>query len=145
LRAKGWIVLRIDAEMTLHDANITRFTQWWKRSTRTGYAYLQASALHRGEPGPFMRREIRSAVIWGMLLPLLVVVALFQPWLWAFVLLALGAQALRITRHRHGNQSNASWTFAFFSILINFPIALGMWRYFGFRLLGRQSKLIEYK
>jgi hypothetical protein len=65
--------------------------------------------------------------------------------LWAFVLLALGAQALRITRHRHGNQSNASWTFAFFSILINFPIALGMWRYFGFRLLGRQSKLIEYK
>ena len=36
LRAAGWTVQRIDAEMTLHDAAMTRFSQWWKRSVRSG-------------------------------------------------------------------------------------------------------------
>ena len=39
LRQQGWKILRIDAEMTLHDAQITRFSQWWRRSLRSGYAY----------------------------------------------------------------------------------------------------------
>ena len=27
----GWRILRVDAEMTLHDAAMTRFGQWWRR------------------------------------------------------------------------------------------------------------------
>jgi len=30
LRAAGWKIYRLDREMTLHDANVTRFSQWWK-------------------------------------------------------------------------------------------------------------------
>jgi len=32
LRQRNQRILRIDAEMTLHDANITRFGQWWRRT-----------------------------------------------------------------------------------------------------------------
>jgi hypothetical protein len=46
LREKGWTIHRIDAEMTLHDAAITRFSQWWKRSLRSGHAYAQGYFLH---------------------------------------------------------------------------------------------------
>jgi GT2 family glycosyltransferase len=38
LREKGWKIWRLDAEMALHDAAMTHFGQWWKRTQRTGYA-----------------------------------------------------------------------------------------------------------
>ena len=34
IRREGWKVLRLDCEMTLHDMAMTRFGQWWRRSTR---------------------------------------------------------------------------------------------------------------
>jgi GT2 family glycosyltransferase len=43
LRAAGWKVVRLDAEMTLHDAAMTRFGQWWKRNVRNGHAYAEAT------------------------------------------------------------------------------------------------------
>jgi glycosyltransferase involved in cell wall biosynthesis len=32
LRAAGWLIWRLDEEMALHDAAMTRFGQWWTRS-----------------------------------------------------------------------------------------------------------------
>lgn len=46
LRAKGGEVWRIDAEMTLHDAAMTRFSQWWKRSVRAGHAFAEGATRH---------------------------------------------------------------------------------------------------
>ena len=46
LRQLGWTIHRINAEMTLHDAAMTRFGQWWKRSLRSGHAYAQGYFLH---------------------------------------------------------------------------------------------------
>lgn len=34
LRAKGWKIWRLEAEMTWHDAAMTRFGQFWKRARR---------------------------------------------------------------------------------------------------------------
>src|SRR5205814_6463645 len=50
LRQAGWTVRRIDAEMTLHDAAMTRFSLWWKRMIRGGHAYAQGAALHGRPP-----------------------------------------------------------------------------------------------
>ena len=36
IRQHGWVVLRIDAEMTLHDMAMTRFSQWWKLRSAIG-------------------------------------------------------------------------------------------------------------
>ena len=43
LRAARWRIWRLDAEMTLHDAAMTQFRQWWKRILRSGYAFAQES------------------------------------------------------------------------------------------------------
>ena len=34
LREQGWKIWRLDAEMTVHDAAMTRFGQWWRRTAR---------------------------------------------------------------------------------------------------------------
>ncbi len=49
LRSVGWKIRRLDAEMTWHDAAMNRFSQWWRRAKRAGYAYAQGAAL-RGAP-----------------------------------------------------------------------------------------------
>lgn len=40
LRKAGWKILRIDTDMTFHDAAISSIKQWWKRELRTGYGGL---------------------------------------------------------------------------------------------------------
>ena len=43
LRAAGWKIWRLDHEMTLHDAAMLHFSQWWRRQMRSGYAFAQGS------------------------------------------------------------------------------------------------------
>ena len=65
LRQQGWKILRIDAEMTLHDARITQFRQWWQRSVRTGYAYAEGSWLHGSSSEQHWVKESKSIWFWG--------------------------------------------------------------------------------
>jgi len=148
LRSAGWIILRIDVDMTLHDANIMHFSQWWRRSTRTGYSYLQASSLHRREPGHFLRKEIRSAVIWGLAFPITLLFSTFEPLVPSILVAGLFLQSLRIflrRRRRRQEREPVRLSYALFSVLINLPIAVGMLRFLLFRVRGKQSQLIEYK
>ena len=48
LQRTGGEIWRIDAEMTLHDAALTRFGQWWRRMVRSGHAFAEGAALHGG-------------------------------------------------------------------------------------------------
>lgn len=46
LRQSGWRIHRLDQEMTLHDAAMTRFSQWWRRTLRSGHAYAEGAWIH---------------------------------------------------------------------------------------------------
>ena len=46
----GMGIYRLDAEMTIHDAAITRFGQWWKRQVRCGYAYGLGATMYGAPP-----------------------------------------------------------------------------------------------
>jgi glycosyltransferase involved in cell wall biosynthesis len=70
LRAKGGQIWRVDAEMTLHDAAMTRFSQWWKRTMRGGHAFAEGASLHGAAPVRHWVREARSAMFWGLGLPM---------------------------------------------------------------------------
>ena len=70
IRREGWKVVRIDAEMTLHDMAMTSFRQWWRRSTRTGHAYAEGSAMYGRTPERHFVRQTCSAIFWGILIPL---------------------------------------------------------------------------
>lgn len=69
LRQRGWRILRLDAEMTWHDAAIARFGQWWVRTVRSGYGYAEVSWLHRNSTLGIWRRELARAAFWGGLVP----------------------------------------------------------------------------
>ena len=60
LRKRGWRLRRIDAEMTLHDAAITRFGQWWSRTRRSGHGYGEMAFLHPDARDPNWPRTVRS-------------------------------------------------------------------------------------
>lgn len=135
LRAKGGEVWRIDAEMTLHDAAMLRFGQWWKRSVRAGHAFAEGAALHgRAHWGA----EVRRAVIWGFAGPLAIIMAgMVHPIGWLLALV-YPAQLVRLAR-----RGGLVW--AWFSVLGKFAEARGILGYWALRAMGRRRGLIEYK
>lgn len=135
LRAAGGEIWRIDAEMTLHDAAMTRFSQWWKRAARTGHAFAEGAARHGFS---HWGAETRRALIWGAALPVgIVALGLVHPAAWLFAL-AYPLQLLRLAR-REG------WVWASFSLLGKFAEARGAMGYYMMRLRGKRAGLIEYK
>lgn len=139
LRAAGWLVWRLDQEMTLHDAALTRFSQWWKRNQRAGHAFAEGAAMHGSPPERHGARETRSALVWGAALPLAAVLGLSVS-LWApTILLALPAQVIRLRLR------GEDWVRAFFLTLGKLPEAQGALGYWWGRIRGRRIKLIEYK
>lgn len=146
---RGARIVRLDHEMGLHDAAMTRFRQWWKRTVRSGHAIAERAHLHGRGPERQGIRERRSTVVWGLLVPLITVVLSIaaSPW---FVLLllgycVLGARVYRHRRRRHGDGAAMARQYAFFCVLAKFPQLLGVIAFYRNRLLGRRSKLIEYK
>src|SRR5207249_5938109 len=73
LRQHGWKIYRVDAQMTLHDAAMTRFSQWWKRSVRAGHAYAEGFAMHGASAERHGTKETRSNWSWGLALPMLII------------------------------------------------------------------------
>jgi len=145
LRAAGWRIWRLSAEMTAHDAGMTKFTQWWKRSMRTGYSYAEGSHLHGASPERHKVRESRSAWLWGLVLPLGIASAsaLAGPEvLWA--LLAYPAQMIRL-HLRSPNPRRARMWWAFFIVIGKFAEAAGQLRFVAMHWSGRRARLIEYK
>lgn len=141
MRAAGWEIWRLDAEMSLHDAAMTRFGQWWRRSRRGGHAAAEGAVRHPGGSDP--RRVVR-ALGWGLVLPGgALVAALATPWA-LLVLLALPAQVVRLALQA-GVGRRLSWEWAFFTTLGKLPEALGVLEYHLRRLLRRRARLIEYK
>lgn len=121
LRRCGWRVTRLPGEMTLHDAAMTRWTQWWQRNRRSGFAGAEAWHL-RGRQDPGLRRYIWSNLLWA--LPL---AWPFWPILW-----------VRVAR-----RSNA--IYATHIVLGKLPHAVGQIDYIVGKSRSRTSQLIEYK
>lgn len=139
LRQAGWTIWRLDAEMTWHDAGLTRFSQWWKRTRRAGHAFAEGAALHGAPPERHNVAAVRRALIWGAALPLAILAGcLVTPW--ALLLAALWP--LKMARLMARGRDGAH---AFFLTLGNIPEALGVLEYRWKRLTGRSSRLIEYK
>lgn len=65
IRLNGWKIRRIGGDMTIHDAAMTRFGQWWQRCRRSGYATAEAFA-RRGSHDPHLVREVFSNVFWAL-------------------------------------------------------------------------------
>jgi glycosyltransferase involved in cell wall biosynthesis len=136
LRAAGWRIWRLDADMAAHDAAMARFGQWWRRTLRAGYAFAQNAALHGAPPERLGVRESRSAWFWGCWIPFLAIA--LAPWWGAWALLILAAYPLQVVRLALRGEN---WWRALFLVLGKFPELAGQIRF----RLERRPHLIEYK
>ena len=149
MRNLGWRIQHIDAPMTLHDLAITRFSQYWRRSQRAGYAFASVSSRFRGTADPFWSsdasRNKKRGLFW-LLSPLIALVlslVLLSPWpivLWIVMLFALAFRTAWQYRWKP-----APWTtlvlYGFHSHLQQIPIYFGQMQ---FQRNGNKA-LMEYK
>jgi len=159
VRGAGYKVLRIDSEMTLHDAAITRFSQWWTRAVRGGHSYAEGMALHGSGASRHNVRRTLSALGYGLGLPALwcgtlVFAALgigFGPLVSAGVIVGVPALYLRAAfgayreRRRSRDPRRFAALYAGFCMLGKVPETIGILTYWSNRLRGRYSGLMEYK
>ena len=145
LRGAGGKIWRLDAEMTLHDAAISRFGQWWTRTLRSGHAFAQGAHLHGNLPEHHGVRESRRAWVWGLAIPVVVLLLCF--WLGfqaLFLLLIYPLQIVRLAL-RGKRPPRENWWRAVYLVLGKFPEMLGQLKFHTNRWCGSQSRLIEYK
>lgn len=160
LREKGWKILRLDAEMTIHDSAMLRFGQWWKRAVRSGYGAMDVASRF-GRRGLFVQ-QVRSARVWtvgwaGAVLFFLLCLALAPTGsrlTRAGFLLCSAAiaslwplQVLRTARgiRRRSGDGRTALAYGWFTMLGKWANVCGQWRYRRDRAAGRNTRLIEYK
>jgi len=148
LREKGWKILRLDQEMALHDANMTKFSQWWRRNIRAGFAFAEGSWLHGAPPEKHWLKESRSIWLWGLWIPLISLGLIIPTLGWSLGLFLLYPLLVyRIYRYQlsRGYDGKTSGLYAVFCVLGKFPQLLGQIRFHTLRILGKKSQLLEYK
>jgi GT2 family glycosyltransferase len=163
LRSLGWSVARVNVEMALHDAAMTRWSQWAKRAQRSGWAYAEGAATYGATPERYNMRELRSLKIWGGLYPAAIVTcalaatvlglagSAFWPLSLAGLLIGLLGgvlMALRIAKYRRARFGDA-WRHALLYgalVMLGKPFQfLGARSYARTRARGETARIIEYK
>jgi hypothetical protein len=148
LRAAGYKIERLDAEMTLHDAAMTQASQWWRRNVRSGHAYAEGVALHGAPPERHFVTPYRRALFWAAAVPALALGAAL-PTVGASLILLAGypVSASRTYQHarRKGWAPADALAAGFFVTLGKFPELQGILKFHWGRLRGHRSGLIEYK
>jgi GT2 family glycosyltransferase len=155
LRQKAGTIQRLDAEMTLHDAAMTRPGQWWKRNVRSGHAYAQGYAMHGGPPAFWRKRQVRSIRVWATIPPLATVAAVglflgIAPrfwWVGLAVLLVYPVLAVKIVLQRmgRGNSGADAVLYGVAVTLGKFPQYLGAAKFRSAQRHGGRYTIIEYK
>jgi GT2 family glycosyltransferase len=144
----GYTTFRIDANMSKHDANIMRLSQWYQRSKRGGHGYANIHHLHGDGPERYFRKEIKSVVFWGALIPTTFTLFLFiLPVVSILILLGYLAFITKtIVRRRNLGDSLKTAT-AFGTLIFTGKISefMGMLQYYRNHVLSRKHQLIEYK
>jgi cellulose synthase/poly-beta-1,6-N-acetylglucosamine synthase-like glycosyltransferase len=145
LHAANWRVWLLPEAIAVHDAAITRFGQWWKRTVRSGYGCIQATVLYGGVPNHAGFRPIARAWFWVLAVPLAALALV--PWLGAWASLVLLAYPVQIIRQRirGAGRRPGAWAWAVFSLVMMYPFALGQLQCLVHQCLQRKSGLIEYK
>jgi len=96
LRAHGWRILCVDAEMTLHDAAMLRFSQWWRRSMRAGHAFTETAWTHGRRSGWYGIRPVLS--LSGVACPMAALIPAWAKYADAFRKISLARRSSRFSR-----------------------------------------------
>jgi GT2 family glycosyltransferase len=144
VRKAKWRVHRLPVRMTLHDADMMHFGQWWQRAVRAGHGFAQVGALH---PEHF-RRARQRIWVYGALLPLLAIVALIvSPWPLLPILALYIVSYLRTAQGliSSGLTRQTALHHAVFLSMSKFPNLIGLLTYHWRVMRRKDMAIIEYK
>ncbi len=147
-RRAGYLTFRLDADMSKHDANITSLSQWYKRSKRGGHGYANIYHLHGGAPEYYFKRELKSVIFWGALVPATFILFLFTlPLISLIIFLSYSAFICRtiLRRLRSGDPAKLAVSYGLLIFTGKIPEFIGVIHYCKNHLLSRKHQLIEYK
>jgi cellulose synthase/poly-beta-1,6-N-acetylglucosamine synthase-like glycosyltransferase len=153
IRALGWKVIHLDRRMVGHDLAIHRFSQYWRRSVRTGYAYAEVSERFRNSALPVWSREahsnrVRGGATLAMLAGSLVLSLAARSILpITTVVLIIAGLAVRTAIRSQWKCADLKTRllYGFHSHLAQIPMLFGQLRYRYNRLRDQSAALIEYK
>jgi glycosyltransferase involved in cell wall biosynthesis len=148
LSRRGWMIRRIDAEMTLHDANLLHFSQWWKRARRSGHAYAEHLWRNRQSAIPSWRRQVWSILVWGLGIPVLGISFALAGGAFVWVSAALvGLYPLQWLRLALRGRESGRARFGFAALIVvgKFAELGGIARFALSLARGYAPKIIEYK
>ncbi len=147
LRAAGWALHRLPADMTFHDIGIRTVGEMWRRSIRSGFSYA-ALAMRHGRDCPRWRRHMLSNIFYGAALPLALVPLLIGWWPGAAVIGAIYLLLMvRVAgrRLRCGDSPGFALLYALALVLDKVAGAWGTFKYLLTSLSGKPTRLIDYK
>ncbi len=147
LRQKGWKIRRLDAEMTMHDANMTSISQWWNRSKRAGYAYIEGYFFHGRSKEKYRLKPTVRTIFWALVLPVMIFGLSILNINFLLFLIIYPMQIARLTIQNQAEVSKDKYSFfyALSNVVGKFPEFLGMMRFVINKCRGRKGTLIEYK
>ncbi len=148
LRKSNWSTYRLDHQMTLHDANITRFSQWYKRHLRCGYSYAQVFALHWRGNEPHFLRNILSTWFWAFIFPcaiLILTVAFNYYTLLLFSIYPGHLLKIAITVKKRAVNWKQSLIYALFIVIGRWPLLIGQLFFVKRKYFDKKHSIIEYK
>jgi cellulose synthase/poly-beta-1,6-N-acetylglucosamine synthase-like glycosyltransferase len=149
MRNLGWIIQHIDVPMTLHDLAITRFSQYWLRAQRAGFAFAAVATRFRDTPDPFWSKEVarnRQRAIFWLLSPVLLLaasIALLSPvpiLLWVLLILLVTARSAWQSRWKPAPWQTVA-LYGFHSHFQQVPIFFGQLQF----MSNHNKPLMEYK
>ena len=145
LRKADWSIRRIDRDMSIHDADMTRFSQWWRRSVRSGHGFAEINRMHPEHFAGMPWRIVR----WSILVPLAALVAagMLNVWIGLAVLGLYGISFLKIlmTKISEGMKWSEAAIYAASLVLVKFPNLIGMATYYKRLWRDEPAQIIEYK
>lgn len=147
MRQFGWKVMRLDAEMTMHDAAMSRFSQWWKRAKRAGFAYAAGFHLHGNSEERFKQKETRSIVFWAGILPLAFLFLSFANPVFLLLFSLYPVQVIRLYRRYRItlNDPKGAMAYAISNVVGKFPQFIGCMQFVLTQARGGSATIIEYK
>jgi glycosyltransferase involved in cell wall biosynthesis len=154
MRERGLKIKRIDQDMTYHDAQMMNIKQWWLRAKRCGHAYAQGNALHGDSEENYYGKEVRSAMVWGLVIPIAAVsglmASLVSVSVW-FVLIAavpagvLMAKVFKYSFIQRRLSAKHALLYSWYVMMAKLPELVGVYTFKARQRWQRKIEIIEYK
>jgi len=144
MRGGGWGIQRIGFEMTIHDANISSFKQWWLRCVRAGYACAEGFVLHQNSRQGYCKKEVISITLWAFIIPICIFCLIFLNPYFTSLLLVYPLKVFQISK-RVKNKIHNNILYSLFVMIGKFAEFVGQTMFVYNKIKNKKSGIIEYK